>query len=282
MDKLTHENALLKRMKFAAQSERFNPGQKGLLEDEIEADLAAVASGDRCAGRRAQAPAKVEREESAQADAPLPANLPRQRDSPRARVHHLRLRLPDEARGRGRGREAGLRARRVHRGAPHPRQVGLRPVRDHSPGTVHAHVIDKGIPTTGLLAQVLVAKYADHLPLYRQESDLRRAPGWPYPALHAGSMGRRLRRAVAATGGCAQGRDAAATACCMPMRRRWRCSSPARSKTHRAYLWAYCPRACSRDTKAVVYDFCESALGRTRPALPGSGPTRPWKRQPDL
>lgn len=28
-------------------------------------------------------------------------------------------------------------------------------------------IIDKGIPTTGLLAQVLVAKFADHLPLYR-------------------------------------------------------------------------------------------------------------------
>lgn len=41
--KLTHENALLKRMKFAAQSERYNAEQKSLLEDEIEADLAAVA-----------------------------------------------------------------------------------------------------------------------------------------------------------------------------------------------------------------------------------------------
>jgi transposase len=30
---------------------------------------------------------------------------------------------------------------------------------------VPAHVIDKGIPTTGLLASVLVAKYAEHLPL---------------------------------------------------------------------------------------------------------------------
>ena len=38
LDKLTHENALLKRMKFAAQSERFNPEQKSLLADEIEAD----------------------------------------------------------------------------------------------------------------------------------------------------------------------------------------------------------------------------------------------------
>ena len=41
--KLTHENALLKRMKFAAQSERFNAQQRSLLEDEIEADLAALA-----------------------------------------------------------------------------------------------------------------------------------------------------------------------------------------------------------------------------------------------
>lgn len=46
---------------------------------------------------------------------------------------------------------------------------------------VAAHVIDKGIPTTGLLAQVLVAKFADHLPLYRQEAIFGRA-GWPFLA----------------------------------------------------------------------------------------------------
>ncbi len=40
---------------------------------------------------------------------------------------------------------------------------------------VPPHVIDKGIPTTGLLAQVLVAKYSDHLPLYRQERIFARA-----------------------------------------------------------------------------------------------------------
>ena len=40
---------------------------------------------------------------------------------------------------------------------------------------VDAHIIDKGIPTTGLLAQVLVAKYLDHLPLYRQEAIFERA-----------------------------------------------------------------------------------------------------------
>ena len=38
-----------------------------------------------------------------------------------------------------------------------------------------AQIIDKGIATVGLLAQVLVAKYADHLPLYRQEGIFARA-----------------------------------------------------------------------------------------------------------
>ena len=40
---------------------------------------------------------------------------------------------------------------------------------------VAPHVIDKGIPTTNLLAQVLIAKYADHLPLYRQQQIYARA-----------------------------------------------------------------------------------------------------------
>jgi transposase len=40
---------------------------------------------------------------------------------------------------------------------------------------VPAQVIDKGLPTSGLLAHLLVAKYGDHLPLYRQESIFARA-----------------------------------------------------------------------------------------------------------
>ena len=40
---------------------------------------------------------------------------------------------------------------------------------------VAPHIIDKGIPTTNLLAQVLVSKYADHQPLYRQQQIYARA-----------------------------------------------------------------------------------------------------------
>jgi len=53
------------------------------------------------------------------------------------------------------------------------------------------HVIDKGIPTTGLMAQALVAKYADHLPLYRQDRIFGRA-GLPLPCSTLGVITGRL------------------------------------------------------------------------------------------
>ena len=42
IDKITHEMAVLKRLKFAAKSEAFNAEQKSLLEETIDADLAAL------------------------------------------------------------------------------------------------------------------------------------------------------------------------------------------------------------------------------------------------
>ena len=42
IDKLTHENALLKRLKFAAQSERFSAEQRSLLEETLDEDTQAV------------------------------------------------------------------------------------------------------------------------------------------------------------------------------------------------------------------------------------------------
>lgn len=75
LEKLTHENALLKRMKFAARSKRFNPEQKSLLEDEIEADLAAVATE---IDAQQQEPAAANLQEKKQPKRlPLPAHLPR-------------------------------------------------------------------------------------------------------------------------------------------------------------------------------------------------------------
>ena len=74
LDKLSHENALLKRMKFAAQYERFNPEQKSLLEDEIETDLAAVAT--EIEALQPTHPPESEGKKQAKR-LPLPASLPR-------------------------------------------------------------------------------------------------------------------------------------------------------------------------------------------------------------
>lgn len=46
IEKLTHEIAQLKRLKFAKRSEQMNPEQASLLDDLIDTDIAA-----RCVGR---------------------------------------------------------------------------------------------------------------------------------------------------------------------------------------------------------------------------------------
>jgi hypothetical protein len=73
IDKLTHENAVLKRLKFAAQSERFSAEQRSLLEETLDADLQAVAEEI-----ERLAPADTtKRELQKPKRQPLPANLPR-------------------------------------------------------------------------------------------------------------------------------------------------------------------------------------------------------------
>jgi RNA polymerase sigma factor (TIGR02999 family) len=75
----------------------------------------------------------------------------------------------------------GLPARR-RAGAAHLRLLGMqsdrRPVDDPTPTITTAplqpHPIDKGLCGPGLLAHVVVSKFADHLPLYRQAGILAR------------------------------------------------------------------------------------------------------------
>ncbi|CAM5375048.1 Transposase OS=Stutzerimonas stutzeri OX=316 GN=UIB01_22890 PE=4 SV=1 [Stutzerimonas stutzeri] len=143
-------------------------------------------------------------------------------------------------------------------GAPHPWQVGLRQVRNHRPDAGCRAAVDKGIPTAGLLARVLVAKYADHLPLFRQESIFARA-GLAIPrstlAQWVGTCGVRLQPLVDALKAEILGqRVLHADETPVQMLK------PGKGSTHRAYLWAYAPGAFE-DMKAVVYDFCESRAG---------------------
>ncbi len=172
IDKLTHEMAVLKRLKFAAKSEAFNAEQKSLLEETLDADLQALQSE-----LEKLAPGKTTEDKKQQPKRQvLSANLPRRE------IRHE----PDNTHC-----SCGCALKRI--GEDVAEKLGYQPgvftvVERHIRGKwvcascetlvqapVQAHIIDKGIPTSSLLAQVLVAKFADHLPLYRQESIFARA-----------------------------------------------------------------------------------------------------------
>ena len=262
LDKLKYENALLKRMKFAAQSERFDPQQKSLLDEELDADLAAVVqeiehlSATPVAVTEKQQPKRT----------PLPANLPRRE----IRHEPASTTCP-----------CGCQMKRIGVDVAEKLDYvpGVFTVERHIRGKwacaqcetitqapVAAHVIDKGIPTTGLLAQVLVAKYADHLPLYRQEGIFGRA-GLAIPrstlAQWVGICGVRLQPLVDAL---------KAELLAQPVLHADETPvamlKPGHGKTHRAYLWAYAPGAFE-SMRAVVYNFCESRAGEHARAFLG-------------
>jgi transposase len=122
-----------------------------------------------------------------------------------------------------------------------------------------AQVIDKGIPAAGLLAQVIVAKFDDHLPLFRQEEIYQRSGvliprstmgGW------LGQCGVRLAPLVQAmtkhllAQGVLHGDET-------PVR----LLQPGLGKTHQAYVWAWRTSDLCTTDKAVIYDFAKSRSG---------------------
>ena len=142
---------------------------------------------------------------------------------------------------------------------------------------VAPHIIDKGIPTAGLLAQVLVAKFLDHLPLYRQEHIFERAGlaiARSTLAQWVGECGVQLQPLVDALTAELLEHDvlhADETPVAM--------LKPGNGKTHRAYLWSYCTTSFN-PVKAVVFDFADSRGGqhvRDFLGLPGTEQDPGWK-----
>src|SRR5690625_726438 len=122
-----------------------------------------------------------------------------------------------------------------------------------------AHVIDKGLASHRLLAHVLVAKYADHLPLYRQQKRFARE-GITLPlstlADWVGQCGYALQPLVdALREEVLQKHVLHADETPIKVLR-----ADQDRKTHRAYLWAYAP-AIHEGLNAVIYDFTSSRAG---------------------
>jgi transposase len=255
IDKLTHELATLKRWKFGRSSELLNASQISLLDETIDADIAAIEQELTALTPAAKAPTQARQQPKRAA---LPAGLAR------VDIHHE----PDSTTC-----GCGCQLKRIGQDVSEKLDYtpGVFTVEQHIRGKwacaqcetliqapVPAQIIDKGIPTAGLLAQVLVAKYSDHLPLYRQEHIFGRA-GVALPrstlAQWVGICGVQLQPLVDALKGEILSRPVLhADETPVQMLK------PGTKKTHRAYLWAYAPGAFE-DLKAVVYDFCESRAG---------------------
>ena len=177
IDQLTHEMAVLKRWKFGRSREQLDAAQTSLLDETIDADITAIEQElDNLApaGKSDKEPASQPKR------AALPAELPR------VELHHE----PDTTMC-----HCGCQLKRIGEDVSEKLDYtpGVMTVERHIRGKwactncqtltqapVPAQIIDKGIPTGGLLAQVLVAKYSDHLPLYRQETIFGRA-GYAIP-----------------------------------------------------------------------------------------------------
>ena len=263
IDQLTHEMAVLKRWKFGRSREQLDAGQASLLDETIDADIAAIeqelhdlAPTDKAAKDPRQQPKR----------AALPPELPR------VELHHE----PDSTTC-----TCGCQLKRIGEDVSEKLDYtpGVLTVQRHVRGKwacskcltltqapVPAQIIDKGLPTSGLLAQVLVAKYADHLSLYRQEIIFGRS-GYPIArstlAQWVGVCGVQLQPRVDALKTC-MFKSAVLQADETPVAM----LKPGNKKTHRAYLWAYAPGAFE-DLKAVVYDFCESRAGEHARAFLG-------------
>lgn len=155
---LIHEIAQLKRHRFAKRSESFSPDQASLLDDLIETDLAAIeAELEILAPKPAQVAVRQQPKRTA-----LPAEFPR------TLIHHE----PENTQC-----QCGCALKRIGEDVSEKLDytLGVFSVERHIRGKwvcnncetliqepVPAQVIDKGIPTAGLLAQVMIVKYADH------------------------------------------------------------------------------------------------------------------------
>jgi len=266
---LKHELAILRRWRFGKKGEQLSGVQASLLEDSVDEDLAALERELESLNGKAPSNENSASGKRPPKRAPLPPQLPRTdiRHDPEERQCPCgcQLKLVRDEISEKLDYVPGVFS--VER---HIRGVWACPgCETISQAPMPPYVIDKGLATPGLLAQVLVNKYADHLPLHRQEGIFARA-GVRIPrstmAQWVGLCGVALQPLVdALRQAVLDGAVVHADETPVQMLK------PGLKKTHRAYLWCYAPSA-SEGLAAVVYDFAESRSGENARAFFGD-----WK-----
>ncbi|MBE5317234.1 MAG: IS66 family transposase [Xanthomonadales bacterium] len=263
---LSHEVARLKRIQFGARTEALSALQRGLFEETVAEEVAAAEQA-------------LENAQSASgADAASPADAPIARP---AKATPKRQALPPELPRITTVHEPATgctcvtcAAALVKIGEHVSEKLAYTPGKFHVERHVHPQyacracetvvaepvapsVIDRGLPAPSLLAQVLLAKYTDHLPLYRQQAIYARA-------------GVELPRSTLAdwVGACAVALQPLADrlreklreqACLHADETPVDTLDPGNGKTQQSYLFAYRSTA---GPPIVVFDYADSRSGK--------------------
>lgn len=269
IDQLTYEMARYKRLQFAAKSEKLHADQRSLLDETMDADLAALEAELKALTPESTSDAQDSQDKAPKAKprrAALPANLPRveithEPESTQCGCGCQMKRIGEDVSEKLDYTPGTFKVERHVRG-----KWACAACQKLVQAPVPAQIIDKGIPTANLLADVLVSKYGEHLPLYRLEEIYARA-GVPLSrstlAQWVGQCGVQLRPLVEALRA-----EMLAHSVLHADETPVSMLKPGTGKTHKAYLWAYSAGAFE-PLKAVVYDFAESRSGEHARAFLG-------------
>lgn len=262
LSKVTLELALHKRLRFSKKAESLTVEQRHLFDEMMDGDIAQIEQEE--LDKLPEQDREVVVRNLKPKRKPLPPELPR------TEIRHE----PDSTLCK-----CGCQLKRIGEDVAEKLdyQPGTFSVERHIRGKwvcdtcetliqapVPAHVIDKGMATTNLLAQVLVNKFADHLPLYRQEQMFDRT-GYKLSASTMGSWvgqcGAALQPLVDALRseilkqGVLHADETPITMLCAKQ------ALKTGSASKKAYLWAYATPQHA-DIKAVVFDFAEGRSGQ--------------------
>jgi transposase len=174
IDQLEHLVEQLLRRQYGPRSERLDPNQLRLFDDDA-AEASAESQPAEAVPEDRGAPTRTWRRRDRQV---LPEHLPRERivlelsEQERACPGCGRPRMPfgEEVSEQLEYVPAALFVRQFVR-----RKYACRSCQEHvAVAGKPPQPIDKGLPGPGLLAHVITSKYSEHLPLYRQEDILAR------------------------------------------------------------------------------------------------------------
>ncbi len=256
IERITFELARLKAWKFGAKTEAMNAEQRQMFEDtlaEDEADLEAQLKALQGDADQADKPQAAKRKPRRQA---LPEHLrrvehhhePENTACPTPDCGQAMVRIGEDVSERLDIVPAEFFVHRHIRG-----KWACKCCQRLVQEPVAPQIIDKGVPTAGLIAHTLVARFVDHLPYYRQEQiNARSGVHTPRSTLASwsGAGGAGLTPLVEAH------RAFVLSAPVLhadetPVRM----LDPGSGKTAKAYVWAYA-RGEHDGTPGVIYDFC--------------------------